>query len=220
MWEPLLALADAARGAWPQAARQACTELVRTAQTTESGSLGVRLLADLREVFGAAEPLPTEAILDRLHAIEEAPWADLRGKPLDARGLSNRLRPYGVHSRTVRIGATTPKGYRTEDLHDAWARYLPAATAESPQQPQHEEHRRSPPPDGVADPATVAPHRNTPATEHEPVTSTVAAVADVADPQQRSEGSAACHGCGQPLLITTNGRTHCERCRLTEGSTQ
>jgi hypothetical protein len=51
VWEPLLAIADAAGEDWPKLAREACTELVTAAKTTDSGSLGVRLLADLRAVF-------------------------------------------------------------------------------------------------------------------------------------------------------------------------
>ena len=40
------------------------------------------------------------------------PGPTSRGKPLDERGLANRLRQYGVKSQTVRIGDATPKGYR------------------------------------------------------------------------------------------------------------
>jgi hypothetical protein len=88
--------------------------------------LGVKLLADLRDVFGVRDALATEDILKGLHAIEEAPWADLRGKPLDARGLAQRLRQYGIGSKNVRIGMHIVKGYARADLHDSWARYLPS----------------------------------------------------------------------------------------------
>jgi hypothetical protein len=123
VWEALLAVADAAGGTWPDAARVAAVALV-AASKQSSPSLGVLLLSDLRNVFGKAEALGTEDILNKLHAIDESPWGDLRGKPLDARGLSNRLRPYGVSPSSVRIGGTTPKGYRRADLWDAWIRYL------------------------------------------------------------------------------------------------
>lgn len=124
VWEPLLAIADAAGGDWPDRARAACVELVKVAESRDA-SLGVRLLGDLREVFGDADTLPTEAILTRLHDLDEAPWGDLRGKPMDARGLARRLRQYDVRSKTVRVGDATPKGYSRTDLHDAWTRYLP-----------------------------------------------------------------------------------------------
>ena len=43
---------------------------------------------------------------------------------MDCRGLSYRLSGYGIKPVTVRIGASTPKGYRRADMHDAWIRYL------------------------------------------------------------------------------------------------
>jgi hypothetical protein len=69
--------------------------------------------------------MATETILDELHALTELPWGDLRGKPLNARGLSLRLRNYGIKPKTVRVGTLTLKGYAREDIHDAWVRYLP-----------------------------------------------------------------------------------------------
>jgi hypothetical protein len=133
VWEPLLAIADEAGGHWPATARAACVELLHSAQTVDSGSLGVRLLADLRAVWKAAgEPdgMHTDTILEALLALEEAPWSDLRGKPLDARSLGRRLRQYGIASRPVRTGVDVRKGYRREDLHDAWTRYLPPSPKE------------------------------------------------------------------------------------------
>jgi hypothetical protein len=131
LWEPLLAVADAAGGAWPECARAACVALV--AESRESTpSLGIRLLGDLREVFGDSDLMATEGILSALHALDEAPWAELvAGKPLNARGLAQRLRQYGVARKNVRIGDTVTKGYAREDLADAWSRYLPAAATES-----------------------------------------------------------------------------------------
>lgn len=126
VWEPLLAVADAAGGDWPELARCGAVALVAAAKGA-GPSLGVRLLADLRdEVFGDRDVMSTAAILEALHNIEEAPWADLRGRPLDARGLARRLKDYGVKSITVRTGEgdSTPKGYRRSDLADPWSRYL------------------------------------------------------------------------------------------------
>lgn len=123
VWEALLAVADVAGDAWPAKARVAAVALVADSKR-ETPSLGVKLLSDLRTVFGDRDHLPTEVILAELHRIEESSWGDLRGKPLDARGLAQRLRPYEVKPATVRVGTTTPKGYRREDLHDAWLRYL------------------------------------------------------------------------------------------------
>jgi len=124
VWEALLAVADAAGGEWPDMARSAAVALV-AASRTGSPSLGIRLLADLRRVFGDTETMATWKIIDALVKLDEAPWGDLKGKPIDSRRLANLLRPYGVSSKTVRDGETTPKGYAKADLHDPWLRYLP-----------------------------------------------------------------------------------------------
>lgn len=139
IWEALIAVADAAGGNWPERARVAAVALVADSKAA-SPSLGIRLLSDLRDVFGTADAMSTEEILDALCDIDEAPWSDLKGKRLNPRGLAARLRQYGVKSVNVRIGDSVPKGYRREDLHDPWSRYLPpvadntsqSATASAP----------------------------------------------------------------------------------------
>jgi hypothetical protein len=72
VWEPLLALADEAGGGWPERARVTAVTLV-TLSKESTPSLGVRLLADLREVFGSREVLATESILIALHLMDESP---------------------------------------------------------------------------------------------------------------------------------------------------
>jgi hypothetical protein len=124
VYEPLIAIADAAGGRWSERARVAAVALVAEAKE-DTPSLGVRLLQDLRTVFAGQSQLPTQEILDRLADMEEAPWGDLKGRPLDSRRLAYMLRPYNIKSRTIRQGASTPRGYTAEDLQDAWDRYVP-----------------------------------------------------------------------------------------------
>src|SRR6266851_8644652 len=130
VWEPLLAVADAAGGPWPERARDACTWLVR--DNADRGiSLGIRLLADLRAIFGGNRAMTTEDILTRLHALEAAPWADLKSQPLDARGLARLLDPYEITPAKVKVAGRSLQGYRAEHLADAWTRYLPPIPAEA-----------------------------------------------------------------------------------------
>jgi hypothetical protein len=130
VWEPLIAIADAIGGEWPERARLAAVSLVAASKEVEP-SLGIRLLADLRIVFGDAEEVSSKAILQGLIALDETPWGDLRGKPLDERGLAYRLRQYGVKPKTIRQGSSTPRGYSRADLVDLWARYIPATSETS-----------------------------------------------------------------------------------------
>ncbi|NUV80302.1 DUF3631 domain-containing protein [Streptomyces sp. CAI-155] len=132
VWEPLLAVADAAGGDWPDRAREACVVLVAASKANDKGSLGIRLLADLRDhIMVGIDRLPTVAILDRLNALDDAPWADLHGKPLDNRRLSKMLAEYmtadnePITSRNIKTAGSVLKGYYAADLRDAWARYLP-----------------------------------------------------------------------------------------------
>ncbi|MFB8750929.1 DUF3631 domain-containing protein [Streptomyces parvulus] len=132
VWEPLLAIADAAGGEWPDRAREACVALVTASKANDKGSLGVRLLTDLRDhVMTGIDRLPTVAILDRLNALDDAPWADLHGKPLDNRRLSRMLAEYmtadnePIASRNIKTAGSVLKGYYAADLSDAWARYCP-----------------------------------------------------------------------------------------------
>jgi hypothetical protein len=129
VWEPLIIIADAVGGTWPERARLAAKALV-TADKDAEPSLGVRLLADLRAVFGGARDMTTKAILMALIGLEESPWGDRRGKPLDERGLAKRLRAYGIRSKGVG-DASRLKGYTSADLSDAWARYLPPSPDKS-----------------------------------------------------------------------------------------
>jgi hypothetical protein len=128
IWEPLLAVADAAGGEWPNRARVAAVTLVTLSREGNLQTLGVRLLADLREVFGDRDAMSTDGVLEALHAIDEAPWSELRGKPLNARGLAQRLRRYGIKPKLVRLEQQVARGYAREDLWDAWSRYLPHVT--------------------------------------------------------------------------------------------
>lgn len=125
VWEPLLALADEAGGLWPSEARQAARVLTGRVAGREP-SLAVRLLADIRSIFGGNDKLTTTDLCSRLAELEEAPWGDMYGKVIDARGVARRLKPFDIYPRTIRIGETTPRGYLRADFLDAWDRYLPS----------------------------------------------------------------------------------------------
>jgi len=128
-WEPLIAVADAAGGHWPDTARAACRRLVAAADEAEEGrSLSVKLLADVRDIFttrGVAF-ISTADVVEALRGVEESPWKDF---DLNARRLAKRLGEYGI--RSARDGAGKVRGYRLEDLTDAFTRYLPSEASET-----------------------------------------------------------------------------------------
>ena len=125
VWEPLIMVADLAGGDWPARAREAC--LAFLAEKPESSvSLGVRLLGDLKSIWpDGAVSMTTSDILSGLAGLELAPWADLFGEGLKPRKLAQLLGDYDIESQNVRTSfGEIRKGYRREDLWDAWERYV------------------------------------------------------------------------------------------------
>lgn len=132
-WEPLIAIADEAGGDWPEFARAAASAAL--VESATQISLGVRLLRDVKEVFGDRDKMFTEDIINELLNLEDGTWRNLKSGPIDADGLKRRLQKYGVErsKTTVRVGEEVLKGYYRKDLTDAWDRYL--RDAPSPKEP-------------------------------------------------------------------------------------
>jgi hypothetical protein len=133
--EPLVAIADAL-GYGPQA-RAALVEILTSERLDSHETMRVRLLRDMQAVWNAAEKkkggrvraMSSARLLERLHAIKEAPWANYYQHPLDARDLSDMLGKYGIKPTTIYLGKQSgrerrAKGYRRDDLADSWERYL------------------------------------------------------------------------------------------------
>jgi hypothetical protein len=133
VWEPLLAIADAAGGEWPERARGAAVRLSNRSEADEA-TLGVRLLADIRDAFEGVDRLSSRELLEHLHGLDEAPWGDWYGKPLSARTLAKFLRPFEIKSRVIRVAYKTPHGFSREQFEDAWERYLSPIGDSQPQQ--------------------------------------------------------------------------------------
>jgi hypothetical protein len=140
IWEPLIAIADAYGGPWPEMARAAAVFFTKANAEDEARSSGVELLAHIRDAFGGEEQLASKVLIDRLCSRDESPWATARrGNPIDEMGLARRLKPYGIKPWKIRVGVQTPRGYRAKDFFDAWRRYLPC-NPEHPERPEHVSH--------------------------------------------------------------------------------
>jgi hypothetical protein len=204
VWEPLVAIADAAGGDWPERARHAC-QVLAGEDDSRDATAGERLLADLQDIFARASFLYSATITAELAKIEEAPWAEWRRtgigrERINPRGLADLLKPWGIRSRNGREDGTgnVAKGYYTEDLADAWERYSRYTATDDPSpQASHVADRVA---DDDDPSATSADQQELP---------DVADVADVA--AGRLNG--ACTECGQPLdpaLIAAGFTTHGE----------
>jgi len=137
VWEPLIAIADAAGGRWPEAARAAA--LVMSADSDEADaerSLGTRLLGDIRELFDSFGVgfMTSADLTSRLRHLLDAPWSDL---DLTTRRLATRLKPYGI--TPGHNSAKTERGYQRDSFSDAWCRYLPVHRPEASERPERPE---------------------------------------------------------------------------------
>ena len=157
VWEPLVVVADLAGGDWPELSRDACTALISGARDDAQGT-GTQLLDDIRATWPKAVPplsgtsgtsgtclashvphvphVPhrgTGALLRALHALDESPWGDWDGHPMNPRDLAKLLRLYGIKATKIRISEKqTVRGYRCEDFDDAWRCFLPALKPDDP----------------------------------------------------------------------------------------
>jgi len=142
LWLPLfslLAVADPARLAELEITAMLLSDDKSANEPTERG---IKLLADLRQIFagtaGEAEQLTSQALLNSLRKIEESPWKDWgHGKGLSARNLAELLRPYEIRPQNVRAEkGKVSNAYKKDSFKDAWERYLPPATQAAVVKPQ------------------------------------------------------------------------------------
>ena len=122
--EPLLVLADLARGPWPEAARQAIVGLSESAQANDPMEA---LLVDIQLIFTnlGVERAFSRTIVAALNGLTDRPWAETRkGKKINDQWLGRELQPYGIASETMRIGKALAKGYLAADFREALQRYF------------------------------------------------------------------------------------------------
>ncbi|MCL1869773.1 MAG: DUF3631 domain-containing protein [Promicromonosporaceae bacterium] len=127
LWEPLLAVADLAGGAWPRLARDAAVALSREAAKADADhSDGHELLGDCRQVLTSTLSgnafVATETLLVHLKSLPESRWVE---DALTGRRLAAMLKPYAIeptHNTTK-----TARGYKVPRFTDAFDRYLAPA---------------------------------------------------------------------------------------------
>jgi hypothetical protein len=123
-WHPLFAAAAAIGAKALQHAHDAAREL---AQAEPAPASNLALLSDIRALVPLnGNGVASAQVIERLVADAERPWARIRrGAKIDPRELADRLRTFGLRPTTLRMGEDIfVRGYRREDLADAFSRYL------------------------------------------------------------------------------------------------
>jgi hypothetical protein len=131
-WRPLLAIADAAGGDWPQKAREILKALAATSDDSETGSLSELLLGDIRDIFdelGEAR-ISFAKLIEHLVKLDLRPWGAYgkSGKPITQHQFAYCLRPFRLVRRQWREGDDRVRGYERKDIENAFERYLPPKT--------------------------------------------------------------------------------------------
>jgi len=136
-WEPLLAIAKVAGGDWLDIGTAAALKL--SGGESAAQTIGTELLADIKEIFEMkdVDRISTADLIKELCADDEKTWATYnRGFPVKPRQLATRLKGFGISSTGVRIGNSTPKGFKLEQFNEAFSRYISQAPPEISATPQ------------------------------------------------------------------------------------
>jgi len=137
-WSVLLAIADEIGGDWPARARAAAVSLSGGGRRVEDRSAGIELLRDLHALAKQSEQnrMSTKEII-RWLTMNPGTWSRWdKGKPITETQLAGLLEPFGPKPHTIRIGASTPRGYTWSDFTDVFTRYLASEPLSEPQQVQ------------------------------------------------------------------------------------
>jgi hypothetical protein len=128
IWEPLFAIASVAV---PDRLEELKLIAIRLSGEKASmdvdDSQGLRLLADIRTIFGTTkrQSVPSADLVDRLKRDAANHW----GEELTQTKLARLLRPFGISPQQLWLDEKNFRGYRREDFKSAFARYLPPDTA-------------------------------------------------------------------------------------------
>jgi hypothetical protein len=127
-WSPLLAIADAAGGEWPQRARRAARALAALSDDSAQ-DVGIQLLADVRAIFaehGDPARLPSDALACELTVLEGRPWPEFGRfcNGISVNQLAKLLGEFSIKPDKYRNGTRTTRGYARKDFEEAWAAYL------------------------------------------------------------------------------------------------
>jgi putative DNA primase/helicase len=123
-WRALIAIADLISAAVGARARAAARALAAE-EASDDQSAAVLALADVETVFKSRDKdvISSQEVVAALNALEERPWGEWRrGEPLNPRGLSRLLKPFGIRSKQIK--AFIGKGYTRKTVEAAATRYV------------------------------------------------------------------------------------------------
>ncbi|KTD02657.1 DUF3631 domain-containing protein [Legionella feeleii] len=128
-WESLLAIASVVGHEWPRRAIKAAIKL--SISETTPISISTELLLSIKEIIEAKkiDKISSVDLIQELCVDDEQPWAAYnRGRPITPKQVASFLKKYGIKSKGIRIGHSTPKGFEKSQFNEAFSRYLTHST--------------------------------------------------------------------------------------------
>lgn len=126
-WRPIFALAEMAKGAWPQRALDALDAI---GKVERKPPLQIHLLTCIRDAYAGAEQMATADLIEALCADEEDGWQEANhGKRINEywlrenlRGLIDPVKSQRWHVIAGDENSPKVRGYRLHQFKDAWLR--------------------------------------------------------------------------------------------------
>jgi hypothetical protein len=133
-WRVLFTIADSAGEEIAERARHAAVTIEGSVDT---GSVRIKLLADIKTIFDAEQldRISSSDLAVRLAEIEDSPWAEWgkSNKAITKNQLAQQLKPLSIFPRAMRLpSGDLLKGYDRLSFEDAWERYLGCISLEQP----------------------------------------------------------------------------------------
>ena len=120
VWYPLLAVARLCGRKWLDYAFDAARRICAEARQETPLTRGICLLRDIKAVF-KVERIFARQLVQKLRRIDDAEWCEIGLTP---NKLAIELKKFRIHSKQIRIGSRTGKGYLRADFEDIWDRYI------------------------------------------------------------------------------------------------
>ncbi len=122
-WRPLIAIADAAGGEWPERARR-----IAVGDKMPVQELGIMLIEDIKRIFEEerVDRIPSMMLANKLVLAEDRPWVEFHlGRPITPRQIAELLEPFRIYPKNIAVGTTRPKGYLLQQFKEVFASYTP-----------------------------------------------------------------------------------------------
>ena len=123
-WTPLVRIADAMGGDWPDRAMKAFAKLEIKDKDDTASSIGLDLLKDIHAIMSqySVQEMGAAQITKALISLPDTEWRSLQyGKPITSKRLNQKLREYQIRP----VKRRDSNVYLFSDIEDNLRRYLP-----------------------------------------------------------------------------------------------